>query len=164
MAAAQSFAIADMARAPQLYPMVQTLHPLDAPCLFAGRIAEEVRAASPFLFAFASAPDLMRRWATEGPGQAWGVFLTSAEPLETIRRHVRKFMQVRLPDGTGPVLFRFWDPRVMAPFLQATEPGGLDPFFGPIQSWVIETPQGLQRHLRTAGGLKVVPAGFAELG
>ncbi|SFS03916.1 DUF4123 domain-containing protein [Sphingomonas jatrophae] len=163
MAVLRSYAIADMARAPQLYPMLQTLQAADVPCLFAGKIAEEVRRASPFLFAFDSAPTLIQRWAAEGPGQAWGLFLTSAEPLETVRRHVRKFMQVRLPDGSGPVLFRFWDPRVFAPFLAATEKDQLTPFFGPIQSWVIESPQGLMRHIQTAGGLKVVPANFQEL-
>lgn len=152
-----------MARAPRLYPLVSMLHPLDAPCLFAGKIGEELRQASPFLFPLRAAPRIADLWRNEGAGQSWGIFLTSTLGLEAVRRHVRHFLQVRLPDGTGPVLFRFWDPRVLHPFLGATEPGQLAQFFAKVSSYVVETPNGLERLFFSGGQLHRMPADWSQL-
>ena len=157
------FAIADMARAPRLYSLISTLHPLDAPCLFAGNIGEELRQASPFLFPLRAAPRIADLWREEGAGQSWGIFITSTLGLEAVRRHVRHFLQVRLPDGTGPVLFRFWDPRVLHPFLSASEPDHLQRLFAKVSSYVVETPQGLERFVLAGGQLRSMPADWNQL-
>ncbi len=159
----QVFAIADMARAPRLYPLISTLNPVDAPCLFAGRIGEELRQASPFLFPLRVAPRIAALWRHEGEGQSWGIFLTSTHGMEAVRRHLRRFLQVRLPDGTGPVLFRFWDPRVLHPFLAAGEPGQLAQLFEKISSFVVETPAGLERLALANGQLRRMPADWSQL-
>lgn len=112
------YALLDMARAPHLYAPVTELERQGAAlCLFEGTIAEPVRRAAPFIVDIARASDLMGRWAAEGAGQSWGVLMEVKLPLVAARRHVRRFLQVRLPDGAGPVMMRLWDPRVLGPVL-----------------------------------------------
>jgi hypothetical protein len=152
-----------MARAPRLYPLVSTLHPLDAHCLFAGRIAEPLRSASPFLFPVAASARILDLWSNEGEGQSWGIFMTSPLGLEEVRRHVRKFLQVRLPDGSGPVLFRFWDPRVFHPFLISSPPDHLAALFAKVSSYLVETPAGMQRFYLDGERLRSVAAGWGDI-
>jgi hypothetical protein len=136
---------------------------MDAPCLFAGRIPEPLRSASPFLFPVGASSRILDLWSNEGEGQSWGIFLTSPLDLEVVRRHVRKFLQVRLPDGSGPVLFRFWDPRVLYPFLTSSGPDHLAAVFAQISSFVIETPSGLERFYLTGGELRCIPANWTQI-
>ena len=115
----QLYALVDLARAPQLLPLIDWLSRTGAAqCLFEGSIAEPLRRVSPHIVAMARAPQLLDRWLAEGRGQSWGVFLETPLSMHLARRHVRRFLQVRLPDRSGPVLLRLWDPRVLGPFLQ----------------------------------------------
>jgi hypothetical protein len=136
------YAIVDPAVEPRLYPMLKVLGDLDAPCLFAGAIPEELREVSPHIFPVARGAELMRRWMQHGLGQPWGVLVASAGDLAEVRRHIRRFLQVRLPDGEGPVLFRLWDPRVLPVFLKASEPDHLRQLFARIGAYLV--PQGAQ--------------------
>lgn len=158
------YAILDCARAPGLYPLIRELHPLDAPCLFAGDIAEEVRRVSPFIFALEAAPKIADLWAREGVGRSWGSFITSPHELDAVRRHIRHFLQVRMPDGMGPVLFRLWDPRVLRPFLETAPPDQIAQLFAKVSSYVVETPQGLERQIAVDGTLRRLPARWGALG
>lgn len=152
-----------MARAPRLYPLISTLHPMDAHCLFAGRLEEPLRSASPFLFPLAASERIFDLWSNEGEGQSWGIFMTSPLGLEEVRRHVRKFLQVRLPDGSGPVLFRFWDPRVFYPFLLSSEAEHLAALFAKVSSYVVETSNGLERLFLSRGQLQRQPVRWKDL-
>lgn len=112
------YALLDMARVPQLYWSLAELERQGAArCLFEGATAESVRRAAPFIVAVDRAPEVMARWAASGAGQSWGVLMEAPLPLTAARRHVRRFLQVRLPDGSGPVMMRLWDPRVLGPVL-----------------------------------------------
>jgi hypothetical protein len=47
-----------------------------------------------------------------------------------------RFLQVRLPDGSGPVLMRFWDPRVLGVLLDHAEPHQRHAILKDMRFWV----------------------------
>ena len=87
----------------------------------------------------------------------WGdsavVFLNAAVPFLALRTHFRRFLTVKI-DGR-PLYFRFYDPRVLPKFLMDARPDELAAFFGPVETFVLETDQGagLALRLGPAGGV-----------
>jgi hypothetical protein len=76
-----------------------------------------------------------------------------------VRRQLRHFTQAKLPDGSGPVLFRFWDPRVFRVYLPLVEPAEIAPWFQSVDRYLVETEDGagaLRYQLR-GGVLSVEP-------
>ena len=57
--------------------------------------------------------------------------------MRPLRDHFREFHMVELPDQRS-VIFRYYDPRVLASFLPACNAEELAAFFGPVQSFVAE--------------------------
>jgi hypothetical protein len=103
------YGIIDTARDKRLYPLVRQ-SPRHV-CLFAGDIPAPLDAASPYLVELTDDTPLKVIWRNEGWGQAWGILVRSSLELKDLRRHLRKFLLVQLPDG-NTVFFRFYDPRV----------------------------------------------------
>ena len=136
------YGILDLARAPELYPHVERLAPAGAACLFEGRLAPALLRASPHLVELARGDPLTTLWQQTGWGKAWGVLLRSGEGLAVVRRRLRHFTQARLPNGRGPLLFRFWDPRVFRVYLPLVEPAELPPWFKGIDHYIAETEDG----------------------
>lgn len=133
------YALIDLARAPQVLPLLDWLTRSGAAqCLFEGAIAEPLRRVSPHIVDLARAPQLLDRWLAEGRGQSWGVFIETALPMHLARRHVRRFLQVRLPDGTGPVLMRFWDPRVLSVLLRHADAAQHGAIFARLTRVIVE--------------------------
>lgn len=66
----------------------------------------------------------------------WGVFLASKADLSTLRQHLRHFLRVQEPQGTVWT-FRFYDPRVLVPFLSVCSEPELSTFFGPVSAYGI---------------------------
>lgn len=73
----------------------------------------------------------------EGWGNSWGVYLTCAGEFQEVRRHLRHFLEVTLPDGKQ-VYFRFYDPRVLRVFLPTCTEDEANQFFGPIEHYLAE--------------------------
>ena len=142
MAAAKFYGVLDLARAPHLYEHVARLEPEAAECLFAGRLAPEVRRASPFLVELEPADPLSKLWRGQGWGGAWGILLSSRQGLPVVRRRLRHFTMAKLPDGSGPMLFRFWDPRVLRTYLPLAEHNALADWFKDIDLYILETEDG----------------------
>ena len=70
----------------------------------------------------------------------WGLFVVSRADLRAMRRHLRKFLTVH--DSAGkPMLFRYYDPRVLRVFLPTCAPGELGPLFGPALCFVMESEE-----------------------
>lgn len=141
-AAGQMYGVLDCSRDPALYEHAVRLAPHGAACLFEGRLAEEVLRVSPFVVELAPADPLSRQWRTLGWGQAWGILLSSRSGLGAVRRRLRHFTQAKLPSGEGPVLFRFWDPRVFRVYLPLVEPAEVGAWFEDIDRYVVETEDG----------------------
>lgn len=103
------YGILDSARDPKLYPLLIQSPNYD--CLFAGKLAESLKRAAPYLVELTDDTPLKHVWRTEGWGKAWGILVKSSLELKDLRRHLRKFLLAQLPSGET-MLFRFYDPRV----------------------------------------------------
>ena len=80
--------------------------------------------------------------------------MAGRRPMAAVRRQVRRPLQALLPDGQV-ALFRFYDPRVFAPFLEAASGEGLDPWFGPVTDWWAPVEGGGTRRYRREGAALV---------
>ena len=70
-------------------------------------------------------------WQEHAPGAGLGITVRSPLPIDGLRRHLKKFLNARLPDGQV-ALFRFYDPVVLLPFLRASTPEQARAFFRDI--------------------------------
>jgi hypothetical protein len=132
------YALIDLARVPQVFAHVDWLARHDrARCLFEGPLDESLRQVSPYIIDILQARELFDHWQGNGADQSWGVFLETPLSMLHARRHVRGFLQVRLADGAGPVMMRFWDPRVIRPLLDFADADHHAQLFGkPVAYWV----------------------------
>lgn len=113
---------------------------LDYRCLYAGTLARELELAAPQLVELPYGHRLFDRWLDEGWASHWGVLLSIGDPAN-LRHHLRKLLKV---EGVArrPVLFRFYDPRVLRAFLPHAQPDQLRDFFGPVTAWYAADEQG----------------------
>ena len=140
--AARLYGVLDCSRAPDLHEHAWRLEPESAGCLFEGRLDQGVRQVSPYLVELAPSDPLSTLWRTRGWGQAWGILISSRAALPALRRRLRHFTQVRLADGSGPVLFRFWDPRVFRSYMPAVPQQDLAGWFQDVDRYIVENPDG----------------------
>jgi hypothetical protein len=138
------YGVLDLARAPELYAHVQRLAPHDAECLYRdhGRLHPEIARHCPHVVGLAPHDPLTTLWRNRGWGHAWGLWIESSHRLPVVWRRLRHFTQAILPDGSGPVLFRFWDPRVIRVYLPLVESAELGEWFKDIHAWQVETEDG----------------------
>ena len=97
---------------------------------------------SPYVVELAPSDPLSKMWRSQGWGKNWGILIVSPENLGYVRRRLRHFTQAKLPNGEGPVLFRFWDPRVFRIYMPLVEPDQLVPWFQGIDRYIVETEGG----------------------
>jgi len=105
--------------------------------LYEGPEGAKLAQVAPYLVRIAPDSKLLEALVKEGWGKSWGVYFTCAGDFHEIRRHLRHFLQVKLPDGEQ-VYFRFYDPRVMRIFLPTCIAEEANQFFGPIKRYVLE--------------------------
>jgi len=107
-------------------------------CLYRGELAPDLAEVAPYLVELPrSGPfldELLSGW-----GRHWGVYLLVPEALDfaALRRHLRRLNLVRGAHDE-PLLFRWYDPRVLrllAPLMNAAQ---LDGLFGPVHRFVLE--------------------------
>jgi hypothetical protein len=136
------YAILDAARDPQIYPGLRRLAHTDQVLpLYQGAAATELAAVAPYIVCLGTTNRVFD-WIWEiGWGDNWGIFVWSLVTAETLRAHFRRLTMVRTEDG-GQLLFRFYDPRVLPPFLQTCDSGQLQEIFGPVQHYMAEMGQG----------------------
>lgn len=133
------FAILDAARDIRILALL--LHyKEECQSLYEGTEGATLAQVAPYLVRLAKDSRLLDALVKEGWGKSWGVYLTSASDLLEVRRHLRHFLQVRLPDGEQ-VYFRFYDPRVMRVFLPTCTAEETVQFFGPIKRYVMESEE-----------------------
>jgi len=132
------YAILDGASVPNLPKALWKMKP-EHVCLVKGELTPEEAAVAPYLVALP--PDApITTWILEaGWGKHWGVFAVAgaATDLRAARDHFRRFLEVRLPDGTI-ANFRYYDPRVLTVYLPTCNAKELDYVFGPIEGFVAE--------------------------
>lgn len=137
-----AYAILDGARDPRIFDMAVTG---GAPyeCLYAGNLPYELAEVAPYLVRLRSDDPLTGELLDACWGDSWGVFLHSRAPLETLRRHFRRFLRVQTEDGRK-LVFRYYDPRVLRVYLPTCTETELDTFFGPVDRFLVEDDDGAQ--------------------
>jgi hypothetical protein len=132
------FAVLDGASVRNLRASLHIMQP-DYACLYRGELKPDLAESAPYLVRLQPDTQFTDWVVIDGWGKHWGVFLRSTKELPAIRRHLRGLLQVHDADGR-PLLFRFYDPRVLSVFLPTCNAEQLATFFGPVDSFLLEGP------------------------
>lgn len=151
------YAILDGARDERIVPKIRASG-VQARCLLDGVLAPVLAAAAPYIVELAPDGPFTRALLADGWGDAWGVFLTSSASLDALRRHFRQFLRVADEDGR-PLMFRYYDPRVLRVYLPTCTAEELDFVFDPVTAFLLEDggEQGGALMRRARGQLEVTP-------
>jgi hypothetical protein len=136
------YMLLDGARDPRIYGWLNELgEAVQQRSLYQGDVGDSLAHVSPYLLTVREDQPDSLRFAEAGFGQSWGLFVTSSAGFDDVRRHLRKFNIVYREDGT-PLVFRFFDPRVLRVFLPTCTEAELRRFFGPIDAFLTESEDG----------------------
>ena len=105
--------------------------------LYEGAQGAQLAHFAPYLIRVPQKSALLETLVQQAWSKSWGVFLTCDQPLKDLRTHFRRFLSVKLPDGTQ-VYFRYYDPRVLRLFLPTCLPEETNQFFGPVKHFLME--------------------------
>ena len=132
--AGQLFAILDACDEPLVPEKVSRLGDDRAVSLYRGSAERDYWAIAPYLVRI---DEQLFDWVLENLGERpRGIFLRSSADLTTLRKHFRRFLLVRAPDGQL-VYFRFYDPRVLPVFLRSLNAAEREDFHGPIDAFFV---------------------------
>jgi hypothetical protein len=136
------YAILDAARDSRIYPGLRRLANTDQVLpLYRGAGATELAAVAPYLVCLGTTNRVFDWIWAERWGESWGIFVWSLVTAEALRAHFRRLTMVRTENGQR-LLFRFYDPRVLLPFLQTCDAGQFSEMLGPMQCLMAETQEG----------------------
>jgi hypothetical protein len=122
------YCILDGASVPDLPMKLYEMRPPNV-CLMRGKLEPDMMYAAPYL-AQMHADTPFTDWVlSESFGKHWGIFVHCRFSLKEMRRHFRALLTVYDEKG-NPMLFRFYDPRVIRKFLPTCNGGELKTFFG----------------------------------
>ena len=148
------YAILDGASVPDL-PM--KLYEMQPPryCLFTGDLEPDMAEVAPYLVRLYPRAPFTDWVLKEFWGKHWGIFAHSRKPLKEMRKHFRSLVTVYDEKG-NPMLFRFYDPRVLRRFLPTCKPEEIKTFFGDVDTFFAELKEDekLMRFENQDGNLK----------
>jgi hypothetical protein len=136
------YAILDSCDEPRVPQKVKELGPDRAVSLYRGWAERQYWALAPYLV---QVDEQLLDWIVENLwDDPWGIFAIAATDLAEMRKHFRRFLIVKTPNGEQ-VYFRFYDPRVLRSFLSTCSHDDYISFFGPIGSLLVksESPEGI---------------------
>ncbi len=107
-------------------------------CLFTGELESDMEEVAPYLVRLYPKTPFTEWVLSECWGQHWGVFIHSRKTLNDMRAHFRSLVNVYDEKG-NPMMFRFYDPRVLRRFLPTCKPAELKVFFGDVESFFAES-------------------------
>jgi hypothetical protein len=130
------WAVLDGARDARVYSAVVGCYS-DNCCLYSGDLPSDLKLAAPYLVSLDPEDRTTQYILKRGWGNSWGIFLRSSSGMESLRRHLKKFLVVM--DHTGQrLLFRYYDPRVLRVYLPTCWPAELEGLFGPVKAFMVE--------------------------
>ena len=135
------YAVVDLAAAPALAPHVMGRLSQEAQTLFAPNMHVNILRVGPWLARLERVPELEAAIDALPPDTPWGYVLETSIDIVSLRRALRRYNYVRVPNQPKPVLFRYWDPRVMKTFISVATREQRDVLFEFINR--IEGPGGL---------------------
>jgi hypothetical protein len=125
------YAVLDGASNPDLLDHLYAEPQPEFECLYMGELEPDVAECAPYLVLLERDSALTDWLLAEGWGKHWGIFTVAPMDLRGMRHHFRKLNIVYGPDSK-PLLFRYYDPRVLASFLPTCDDGQVTELFGPI--------------------------------
>jgi hypothetical protein len=133
-----TFVLLDGAGIPTLLDKLYGTAGLEFECLYSGELAPGVAEVAPYIARLEAGTEFAA-WVLAGWGEQRGIFAHVDEDVEmpVLRRHFRKLSMVYGPDGS-PLLFRYYDPRVMNDILPSCDAAQLKEMFGPVNLYVVE--------------------------
>ncbi|MEP6900565.1 MAG: DUF4123 domain-containing protein [Actinomycetota bacterium] len=137
-----TYAILDGASVPDL-PV--KLYELNAPnvCLYRGELSPDLVYVAPYLVHLFPGTPFTDWLLSECWAKHWGIFAQSPLSITGMRRHFRTLLTVDDENG-NPLLFRYYDPRVLLPFLMTCNRDELEIIFGDVRYYFAELPEAAQ--------------------
>lgn len=133
---ANVYAVLDGASVPKLLENLDQFRPEFA-CLYRGELKPDLAQVAPYLIRLEAESEFSDWVIRKGWGNHWGIFLISDADFSEIRTHLRRLLTVYTEEGK-PLLFRFYDPRVIRQYLPTCTTSERMEFFGPIRSYIVE--------------------------
>ncbi len=151
---AQAFAVLDGASIPDLRMSLHRHQP-EHVCLYRGELAPDMAEVAPYLVRLELNSEFTNWVLTQGWGQHWGIFAIVPADMREMRQHFRRFLTVYDPNGK-PLVFRYYDPRVLRVYLPTCNSEELTTVFGPVTSFILEdeNPNTALRFRTAAGSLR----------
>ena len=133
---ANVYAIVDGAAVDELLDRLYAWEP-EFECLYRGELPPDIAEVAPYLVRLDCKSAFTDWLLANGWGNHWGIFAVSRADLAEMRRHLRRLLTVHDEQGK-PMLFRFYDPRVLRVFLPTCNAKELEEMFGPVMAYVVE--------------------------
>ena len=149
-----TFAVLDGASIPELLEKIHALQP-KSECLHTGELEPDMAEVAPYLVQLEPDSDFTNWVVAIGWGKHWGIFAQTPADFRTMRLHFRRCLVVYNTEGR-PLMFRYYDPRVLRPHLPNCKADELKALFGQIVSYVVEDedPKAALRFSVESGVLK----------
>jgi hypothetical protein len=107
-------------------------------CLYRGELSDELIHVAPYLVRLSPGSVFVEWLFSECWGKHWGIFAQSEVSASSLQKHFRSLLTVNDESG-NPLLFRFYDPRVLVPFLMTCAIEELNIIFGPVKYFFAES-------------------------
>ena len=136
----------------------QKLFETDPPsfCLFRGELPPDVAETAPYLVGLLAGSPFTDWLLGECYGKHWGIFAQSRKSIRDMRQHFRGLVTVYDESGK-PMIFRFYDPRVLNTYLPSCNDSELTSFFGNVDALFAETARkGMSKFTLESKALKEV--------
>lgn len=132
-------------------------------CLYRGELSDEMIHVAPYLVHLRKGSPFSEWLLSECWGKHWGIFAQTQVSISTLRKHFRSLLTVNDEAG-NPLLFRYYDPRVLLPFLLTCAMDELNTVFGPVRYYFAESfdKAELCRMHRENGGLVETKLSFGS--
>ena len=107
-------------------------------CLFPGDLEPDEAEVAPYLVRLYPNMPFTNWFLKEFWGKHWGIIVHSRKPLQEMRGHFRSLVNVYDEKG-DPMIFRYYDPRVLRRYLPTCKPAELKVFFGDVETFFAES-------------------------
>ncbi len=133
MSSLGTFGVIDLASAVALRSKVVRLEPPNGCSLLDATTYLDVVPVGPWLIDLDRCSDLRRIWVKQVRNKELGYTITTSLDLADLRRHLRKFALAEVEGQPKPVLFRYFDARIIRTFLfEIFSPEERQNFLGPM--------------------------------
>ena len=133
----RTYMVLDGASVPDLRMKLYEMRP-PRYCLLTGDLEPDMEEVAPYLVRLLPRTPFTEWVLKECWGKPWGIFAQSRHPIEEMRKHFRALMTVYDEKG-NPMMFRFYDPRVLRQFLPTCNPGEIKIFYGNVDAFFAES-------------------------